>query len=134
LAAQKKLPFDEWVKLFAKCHHCGEKGHIHPHCPDYVAKVKSGEIKQPYRQNGACPNKPNGIPKGHRDFSKDPKAKAFWVAAFEAMFGDDDEGDENENNVPSTDEDQANATDDKDNENADEDMRSFFSMVGSLKE
>ena len=50
------------------------------------------------------------------------------------MFGDDDEGDENKNNVPSTDEDQANATDDKDNENADEDIRSFLLMVGSLKE
>jgi hypothetical protein len=134
LAAQKKLPFDEWVKLFAKCYHCGEKGHIHPHCPDYAAKVKSGKIKQPYRQNGARPNKPNGIPKGCQDFSKDPKATAFWVAAFEAMFGDDDEGDENENNVPSTDEDQANATDDKDNKNADKDMRSFLLMVGSLKE
>ncbi len=56
------------------------------------------------------------------------------IAAFEAMFGDDDEGDKNENNVSSADEDQANATDDKDNKNANEDMRSFLSMVGSLKE
>ncbi len=134
MAAQKKLPFDEWAKLFATCHHCGKKGHIRPHCPDYIAKVKSGKIKLPYRRNGARPNKPNGIPKARRDFSKDPKAKAFWVAAFKAMFGDDDEGDKNENNVPSADEDQANTTDEKDNKNADEDMRSFLSIVGSLKE
>ena len=68
LAAQKKLPFDEWVKLFAKCHHCGEKGHIRPHCPDYVAKVKSGEIKMPFKRPGACPDKPHGSPKGRRIF------------------------------------------------------------------
>jgi hypothetical protein len=42
MAAMKKLPFDEWVKLHAICHHCGGKGHIHPHCPKYIKQVKSG--------------------------------------------------------------------------------------------
>ena len=36
--------------------------------------------------------------------------------------------------TPSADENQANATDDKDNENANEDMCSIHSLVGSLKE
>ena len=77
---------------------------------------------------------PMGFLKVAAFFSKDPKAKAFWVAAFNTMFGDEDEGDENNNDAPSADEKQANATDDKDNENANEDMCSFLSLVGSLKE
>ncbi len=36
MAAMKKLSFDKWVRLHALCHHCGEKGHIHPHCPKYL--------------------------------------------------------------------------------------------------
>jgi hypothetical protein len=36
LAAKSNIPWNEWVKLYAKCHHCGAKGHIHPHCPDYL--------------------------------------------------------------------------------------------------
>ncbi len=88
----------------------------------------------PFKRSGARPNKPHGFPNGPHNFSKDPKAKAFWVAAFNTMFGDEDEGDENENNTPRADENQANATDDKDNENANEDMCSIHLLVGSLKE
>jgi hypothetical protein len=36
LAALKKILSDKWAKLHAVCHHCGEKGHIHPHCPKYI--------------------------------------------------------------------------------------------------
>ncbi len=50
MTAMKKLPFAEWVKLHATCHHCGEKGHIHPHCPKYIEQVKSGQIKIPPKQ------------------------------------------------------------------------------------
>jgi hypothetical protein len=32
LAAVKTLPWEEWVQLYATCHHCGEKGHIRPMC------------------------------------------------------------------------------------------------------
>jgi hypothetical protein len=28
MAAMKNLPWDEWVKKYAKCHHCSEQGHI----------------------------------------------------------------------------------------------------------
>jgi hypothetical protein len=50
MAAKINLPWDEWVKLYAKCHHCGDKGHIHPQFPDYIKKVRLGKIK---RSNGS---------------------------------------------------------------------------------
>ena len=136
MAAQKKLPFEEWAKLFAKCHYCGKKGHIRPDCPEYLAKVKSGEITLPPRRHGAHP-KPSGTPKFRRDFSKDPKTRAFWAAAFKAMFQDDDnnDGEEHEETVQQTNDDhQATADGNKDDGPAAEDMRSFLSKVGSLKE
>jgi hypothetical protein len=130
LAIRKKLPFDEWVKMYAVCHECGKKGHIRPDCPIYLEKVKSGQIKPPLRRAG--PRKPPGLPKPRRDFSKDPKAKAFWVAAFNAMFGEDNEDEKDD--VPSTEGNEINDTEDNNDETANEDMRSFLSMVGSLKE
>jgi hypothetical protein len=36
MAATKNMPWEEWVKLYAKCHHCGEKGHIRPDWPKYL--------------------------------------------------------------------------------------------------
>jgi hypothetical protein len=36
MAAMNNMPWEEWVKLYAKCHHCGEKGHIRPDCPKYL--------------------------------------------------------------------------------------------------
>ncbi len=44
LAAVKTLPWEEWVKLYATCHHFGEKGHIHLMCPKYLAAIQSKEI------------------------------------------------------------------------------------------
>jgi hypothetical protein len=44
MAAMKNMPWEEWVKLYAKCHHCGEKGHIRPDCPKYLQQIKSGKI------------------------------------------------------------------------------------------
>ena len=81
---------------------------------------------------GACnqpSGKPLGLPKPCHDFSKDPKVKAFWVAAFNAMFGEDNDG--KMDNFPSAED---NNTEDTNTENTDEDMQSFLSMVGSLKE
>ena len=45
MAAKINLPWDKWVKLYAKCHHCKDTGHICPQCPDYIKKIRSGEIK-----------------------------------------------------------------------------------------
>jgi hypothetical protein len=47
LVALKKIPFEEWAKLHAVCHHYGQKGHIHPHCPKYIEQVKPGGLKPP---------------------------------------------------------------------------------------
>jgi hypothetical protein len=47
MAAIKNLPWDEWVKKYAKCAHCGEIGHIRPKCRKYLAQTESGEIKHP---------------------------------------------------------------------------------------
>jgi hypothetical protein len=59
MAAMKNMPWDEWVKLYAKCHHCGEKGHIRPDCPKYLQQIKSGKmVRGPKHQ---CPG-PCGLP------------------------------------------------------------------------
>jgi hypothetical protein len=132
LAPKKKLPFEEWAKLYAECHECGVKGHICPHCPIYIEKVKSGQIKPPFKQGGARNQpsaKPLGLPKPHRDFLKDPKVRAFWVAAFNAMFGEDNDGEKYD--ILSAED---NDTEDTNTKNADGDMQSFLPMVGSLKE
>ncbi len=84
MAAKISLPWDKWVKLYAKCHHCGVKGHIHPQCPDYIKKVKPGKI---VHSNGSnCPSPrgpPTPCPSNHappsccNNFLKDSKAKLF---------------------------------------------------------
>jgi len=61
--AIKTLPWEEWVKLYATCHHSGEKGHIHPVCPKYLAAVKSGEISPKNPRNFQdVRKKPPGCP------------------------------------------------------------------------
>jgi hypothetical protein len=55
LVALKKISFVEWVKLHAVCPHCGEKGHIHPHCPKYIEQVKSGGLKPPSKARPCAP-------------------------------------------------------------------------------
>jgi hypothetical protein len=128
MTAIKKLPFYEWVKLHAICHHCGEKGHIHPHCPKYIEQVKSGLIKIPPKQRpsprGPYAARPPGQPAAQRPYMKDPKAKAF-LSAFQALFTKEDKEEEEDTEHN----DDFNATDD--NEDM-EDMHNFFSMVGSL--
>jgi hypothetical protein len=94
MAANINLPWDKWVKLYAKCHHCRDKGHIHHQCSDYIKKVKLGKIKHSNGSN--CPS-PCGPPSAHPshcsiplcciNFLKDPKTKAF-LSAFQALFAD----------------------------------------------
>ncbi len=59
MAAMKNMPWDEWVTLYAKCHHCGEKGHIRPDCPKYLQQIKSGKIVHGPKHQ--CPG-PRGPP------------------------------------------------------------------------
>ena len=56
-ATIKKIPFEEWCKKYAICHHCRKKGHIRPNCKKFRADVAAGKIKlnhQPHdnRQRG----------------------------------------------------------------------------------
>jgi hypothetical protein len=131
LAAKSNIPWDEWVKLYAKCHHCGKKGHIRPNCPDYLKKIENGEVKRPFppHRSQPRPNYCGVIPQGcQQKFSKDPKMKAF-LSAFNALFdGNDDSNKAGGNN------DKSNHNDKDDDEEMDDNIYNFFAKVGSLKE
>jgi hypothetical protein len=135
LAAKSNLPWDKWVKLHAKRHHCGEKGHIRPQCPDYLKKIKSGEIKQVYHPNyrGQPQARPDncGLPQACcNKFLIDPKAKAF-LSAFQALFIPDDDEVENGDGFKDL---IADDGDIEQDEGVDRDISNFLSLVGSLKE
>jgi hypothetical protein len=135
LAALKKILFDEWAKLHAVCRHCGEKGHIHPHCPKYIEQVKSGGLKPP---SNACPcappvAKPPGLPNPWRDYSKNQKAKAIWAVAFKALFDNEcidklSGNDGNDSNKGNQDKDELPTNE------VNKDLHGFLSLVGYLKE
>jgi hypothetical protein len=134
-AAKSNLPWDEWVKLHAKCYHCGEKGNICPQCPDYLKKIKSEEIKRAYHLNycsqpQACPAN-RGLPQACcNKILTDPKAKAF-LSSFQALFIPDD--DDVENGYGDKDL-IANDGDIEQDEGVDGDIYNFLSLVSSLKE
>jgi hypothetical protein len=44
LAATNRVPWEEWAIIHAMCHHYGEKRHIHPKCPKYLADIESEKI------------------------------------------------------------------------------------------
>ncbi len=101
MAAKSNIPWNEWVKLYLKCHHCGVKRHIRPHCPDYLKKINSGEIKRPLRPHKSQLRPTNhGVPQARRqNFANNQKMKAF-LTAFNALFErsvktDSTEGDDN---------------------------------------
>ena len=140
LAAVKTLPWEEWVEVYAICHHCREKGHIYSMCPKYLAAIKSGEIspKNPPNSHDER-NKPPGRPlpgkpgirkQPPRDF-KDPKAKAAFQASFQTLFAHDEEvsNDGNDDDNKGT-----TGADDFDVKNEDTDLHGFLTMVGSLKD
>ena len=131
------LPWDEWVKKYAKCNHCGEIGHIRPTCSKYLAAIESGQIKRPdkkaSRDLGRRPKTREGAHTPRRDFLKDPKARAFLSAFKSMMFDSDDSGDEGGNNdKEATQEDHNDAEDAHDDD--DDDLQGFLSMIGSLKD
>ncbi len=141
LAAVKILPWEEWVNLYATCHHCGEKRHIHPMCPKCLAAIQSGEInpnhpcnfhnmrkKPPIRQ---LPGKIGNRKQPHQNL-KDPKAMAFlsaFQALFQALFANEEASDDN-NYEENKDSPRSNdCVHDDDN-----DLHGFLSMVRSLKD
>jgi hypothetical protein len=139
LAAVKTLPWEEWVKLYATCHHCGEKGHIHQMCPEYLVASQSGEINPKHPRNfhnmrkkpPVCqlPGK-IGNRKQPPQNLKDLKAKAFlsaFQASFQALFANEEASNEDndEEDKDSSRLDDCNVNDD------DNDLHGFLSMVGS---
>ncbi len=142
LMAVKTLPWEEWVKLYATCHHCREKGHIRPMCPKYLAAIQSGEInpKHPHNFHNMRKKPPVcqlpgkiGNHKQPPQNLKDPIAKAFlsaFQALFQALFANqeasNDNNDEEDKDFPRLD--KCNVNDD------DNDLHGFLSMVGSLKD
>jgi hypothetical protein len=135
MAAKINLPWDKWVKLYAKCHHCGYKGHICLQCTDYIKKVRLGEIKRSDGSNRPSPRSPPSAHSSNRstplrcnNFLKDPKAKAF-LSAFQALFADNEviEDDDNIKNHDVKD-------DDKPDDDTNDDLHNFLLMVRSLKE
>ncbi len=136
LAAKSNLPWDKWVKLYAKCHHYGEKGRICLQCPDYLKNINSREIKWAYHLNH------HGQPQAHpanrgllqaccNKLLTDPNKVKVFLSAFQALFIPDD------NDVENGDEDKdliANNSDMEQDEGVDGDIYNFLSMVSSLKE
>jgi hypothetical protein len=123
------------VKLYAKCHHCGDKGHIHLQCPDYTKKVRLGEIKCSNGSNHPSHRSPPSTCSSNRstplrcnNFLKDPKAKAF-LSAFQALFADNEVIEEDDNNKNHDVKD-----DDEPNDDTNDDLHNFLLMVSSLKE
>ncbi len=80
--------------------HCGEKGHICPTCPKYLAQIESGEIQRPVRATPA-----GGKPANPKYKVKDCRARAL-LSVFQAFYGDDsDSGDSEDNGAGGEDQD-----------------------------
>ena len=123
------MPWDEWVKKHAKCVHCGEKGHIRPTCPKYLAQIESGEIQCPVKANPRA--NPNGKPTASPKYKmKDRKARAL-LSVFQAFYGGDSDSNDSdeEDNGAQEQEDQIETTDVDNDDN--EDIHGFLSMIGS---
>ncbi len=123
------------MKLYAKCHHCRDKGHIHPQCPDYIKKVRSDKIKHSNGSNCPSPRSLSSARSSNgfsllrcNNFLKDPKAKVF-LSAFQALFADNEVNEEDNNNKNHDVKD-----DDEPNDDTNNDLHNFLLMVGSLKE
>ncbi len=120
------------MKLYDKCNHCRDQGHIHPQCPDYIKKAMSGKIKC---SNGSDRPSPRGLPSARssncssplrcNNFLKDPTAKAF-LSAFQALFADNEVNEEDNNNKNLDVKD-----DDEPDDDTKDDLHNFMSMVGS---
>ena len=137
-ALRDGMPWEEWVRKYAKCNHCGKIGHIRPDCPLYLEAIASGAIKKPeYKPKGGNRRTPKkGSPKTgspntpRRNFLKDPKARAF-LSAFQSFMCESDDSDDGDVNN----EDNAVKDDDENVQEEDaEDLHGFLSMIGSLKD
>jgi hypothetical protein len=132
LAAKLRIPWDEWVKIHGVCHYCGEKGHIRPKCPKYLADIASGKIKRnDIRDNTRAGSRTPGNGGKQRFNKKNKNSQKFktLMAAFQAWSTNDNDDDKNEN------EEQVEAPQENDaDKDDDEEAFGFFSALASLKE
>jgi hypothetical protein len=91
LAAKLRIPWDEWIKTNGVCHFCGEKGHIRPKCPKYLADIASGRIKRNdirdntrYGSRNPGTQGNNGKQRFNEKYKNSPKFKTL-LAAFQSM-------------------------------------------------
>ncbi len=142
LVAVKTLPWEEWVILYATCHHCMEKGHICPMCPKYLAAIQSGEInpkhpcnfhnmrkKPPIRQLPGTTGNHKQPPQN----LKDPKVKAL-LSAFQALFQAFFASEEASNNNNDEEEKDSSRLDNCNVNDDDNNLHGFLSMVRSSKD
>ena len=133
LAAKLKIPWEDWVKTHGVCHHCGEKGHIRPKCPKYLADIAAGKIKRTdLRDNTRVGSRNPGTPgnSGKQRFNEKYKNSSKFktlLAAFQAWSTDENDDDNNEEQVETPQENDVGKDDD-------EDAFGFFSALASLKE
>ncbi len=114
------------MKKYAKCVHCGEKGHIRPTSPKYLVQIESGEIQCPVR---ATPAPARGKPANPRYKVKDRRARAL-LSVFQAFYRDDSDNDDSKDNGAGS-EDQDEKAEENENSDDDDDIHGFLSMIGS---
>ena len=128
-----RMSWDDWVKEYAKCDHCGKIGHIRPHCPKYLAQIESGEIQLPPRTPKRNLQRGARKPMGPKYKGNDRKAQAL-LSVFKAIYGQDSSDSEDEEDGGDDEKDNDNNEEDN-NDHTDEDKQTFLSMIGSsLKE
>jgi len=138
LAAKLRIPWDEWVKIHGVCHYCGEKGHIHPKCPKYLADIASGKIKRNdlrdnTRNGSRTPG--NGGKRFNEKYNKNSQKFKTLMAAFQAWRTDDNDDDKNEAPQENEHEEHVEAPQENDADKIDdEEAFGFFSALASLKE
>ncbi len=76
-ATQGFLKFDEWSKL-QTCHHCGNKGHVHPNCRKYLAEKANGTLLPPGKKRLTRPA-PAFNKNCREKLQIDPKLKALFL-------------------------------------------------------
>ena len=122
------MSWDEWVKKYAKCIHCGEMGHIRPTCPKYLAQIESGEIQRPIKTPTRDNQRDVRKPAGQRYKVQDRKAKAL-LSVFQAFYGGNSDS-ENDDDEAGQDEKEEREQENVDNHDDDE-LHGFLSMIGS---
>ena len=131
LAAKLKIPWEDWVKTHGVCHHCGEKGHIRPKCPKYLADIAAGKIKRTdLRDNTRAGSRNPGTPGGKQRFNDKYKNNTKFktlLAAFQAWSTEENDNDDNDEQVETPQENDVGTDDD-------DEAFGFFSALASLKE